>query len=55
MADDTPADPVTPLIANAAIQHEMYQAWQTAGFSEERAFDLLKTWLAAYTASTAGG
>jgi len=36
-----PIDPSSPLEDQATMLHELYQGFQAAGFSEERAFQLL--------------
>lgn len=46
MPDDLPGDPVSALQAGAAQQHEMFLAWQAAGFSEPQALELLKVVIA---------
>ncbi len=37
-----PNDPITPLTAGAAEQHEMFLAWIAAGFTEAQALELMK-------------
>jgi len=37
-----PEDPITQLAAAAAQLHELYEAYQSAGFSEQQAFELTK-------------
>ncbi|MGW6946177.1 hypothetical protein ACWGHD_04540 [Streptomyces xanthophaeus] len=37
-----PEDPITELAAAAAQLHELYEAYRSAGFSEQQAFDLTK-------------
>jgi hypothetical protein len=42
-----PRDPFTELMSAAVSMHEMYVTWVTAGFTEEQAFKLTQTALAA--------
>ena len=51
MPDEIP-DPITELAAAAVQQHELYEAWVAAGFTERQALELLKTLI---TAQSAGG
>lgn len=37
-----PEDPLTSLMEATVSQHELYQAWVDAGFTETQAFELLK-------------
>ncbi len=41
MADEVP-DPMTALQVGAAQLHEMFMAWQLAGFTEYQALELTK-------------
>jgi hypothetical protein len=40
--DDEQQGDLTPMAMNATVQHELFLAWQSAGFTEMQAFDLLK-------------
>jgi hypothetical protein len=43
MADEPPReDPITALQVSAVQQHEMFLAWQVAGFDAAQALELLK-------------
>jgi adenosine deaminase len=46
MPEEQPGD-LTPMAMNCTVQHEMFLAWQAAGFSEQQAFELVKTAFAA--------
>lgn len=48
MNEDMPESPMTAMAEGAAQLHEMYTAYMEAGFSEERAFDLITTFLMSY-------
>lgn len=39
--DGEPGD-LSPLAMNATVQHELFLAWQAAGFTEQHAFELLR-------------
>lgn len=47
MSDGMP-DPITELVAMAAQNHEMFQAWVDAGFTEQQALELLKALITAH-------
>ncbi|MEI5520701.1 hypothetical protein WB388_08810 [Streptomyces brasiliscabiei] len=51
MPDGMP-EPITELAAMAAQNHEAYEAWVAAGFTEQQALELLK---AVITAHIKGG
>ncbi|MFF8299571.1 hypothetical protein ACF07M_29985 [Streptomyces globisporus] len=44
-----PEDPITELAAAAVQLHEAFNAYLEAGFTEQQAFELVKTILAAST------
>lgn len=48
MSDDISQSDLTPLAEGAAHIHEMYEAYIDAGFTEDRAFDLVTTILLHY-------
>lgn len=39
---DGPADPITTMLEAALSVHELFLAYQEAGFTEHQAFDLVK-------------
>jgi hypothetical protein len=47
MADKIPDDPIGGLREAAASMHELYLCYQEVGFTEDQAFALVKTALAA--------
>jgi len=49
---DNPQPPLTELAAEAALHHEMFNAWTEAGFTEGQAIKLLA---AIVTANATGG
>lgn len=51
MSDDLPETDMTPLLEGATHIHEMYSAYMDAGFTEDRAFDLVTTILLHYLES----
>jgi hypothetical protein len=49
MSDDMQVpDPMTAMAEGAAQLHEMYTAYMDAGFTEQRAFDLVSQFLATF-------
>lgn len=48
MSEDLPESPLTSLAEGAAQLHEMYTAYQDAGFTEQRAFDLVTTFMMSF-------
>lgn len=44
--NDGPADPVTTLLECAIAMHELFLAYQQAGFTEQQAFALVQTTIA---------
>ena len=43
---DGPADPITTMLEAALSVHELFLAYQQAGFTEQQAFDLVRTTVA---------
>jgi hypothetical protein len=52
---DAPSDPITPLLESATQIHEMFLAWQKAGFTEAQAFELVRTAIGAMFKGAGGG
>lgn len=52
---DGPADPITTLLEGAITVHELFQAYQAGGFTEQQAFALVQTILAASVTRDSGG
>lgn len=46
--EQLPESPLTAMAEGAAQLHEMYTAYMEAGFSEDRAFDLVRMFLRGY-------